>query len=160
MSTVETNGKTEILCRETEDIKKNQMESSALKIAITKNLKFIGWDPQGNGDSRKELVSLRIKSTGVHQSGQHRENWSEKKKNAQSLRDLWDNHKRYDIRIISVPDGEEKECGTEKIFEELRAESFQSLPEVIKFIDLEAVEAANIWRISVWITYIVYTNKS
>lgn len=74
MSTVETNGKTEILCRETEDIKKNQMESSALKIAITKNLKFIGWDPQGNGDSRKELMSLRIKSTGVHQSGQHREN--------------------------------------------------------------------------------------
>ena len=36
MSTVETNGKIESLSKETEDTKKNQMEISVLKIAVTK----------------------------------------------------------------------------------------------------------------------------
>ena len=35
-----------------------------------------------------------------------------------SLRDLWDNIKRTNIRIIGVPEEEEKKKGTEKIFEE------------------------------------------
>ena len=35
-----------------------------------------------------------------------------------SLRDLWDNIKRTNIRIIGVPEEEEKKNGTEKIFEE------------------------------------------
>ena len=33
-----------------------------------------------------------------------------------SLRDLWDNTKHTNIRIIGVPEEEEKEKGTEKIF--------------------------------------------
>ena len=41
-----------------------------------------------------------------------------------SLRDLWDNIKRTNIRIIGVPD-EEKKKGTEKIFEEIIVENFQ-----------------------------------
>ena len=36
-----------------------------------------------------------------------------------SLRDLWDNIKRTKIRIIGVPEEEEKEKGSEKIFEEI-----------------------------------------
>ena len=34
-----------------------------------------------------------------------------------SLRDLWDNIKRTNIRIIGVPEEEEKKKGSEKIFE-------------------------------------------
>ena len=34
-----------------------------------------------------------------------------------SLRDLWDNIKHTNIRIIGVPEEEEKKRGTEKIFE-------------------------------------------
>ena len=36
-----------------------------------------------------------------------------------SLRDLWDNIKHTNIRIIGVPEEEEKKKRTEKIFEEI-----------------------------------------
>ena len=41
-----------------------------------------------------------------------------------SLRDLWDNIKFTNIRIIGVPEDEEKKKGTEKIFEEIIVENF------------------------------------
>ena len=44
-----------------------------------------------------------------------------------SLRDLWDNSKRTKIRIIGVPEEEEKKKGTEKIFEENIVENFPNM---------------------------------
>ena len=44
------------------------------------------------------------------------------KRNEDSLRDFWDNIKRNNIRVIGVPEGEEREKGTEKIFEEIIVE--------------------------------------
>ena len=44
-----------------------------------------------------------------------------------SLRDLWDNIKRTNIRIIGVPKEEEKKKGTEKIFEEIIVENFPNM---------------------------------
>ena len=44
-----------------------------------------------------------------------------------SLRDLWDNIKRTNIRIIGVPEEEEKKKGTEKIFEEIIVENFPNM---------------------------------
>ena len=44
-----------------------------------------------------------------------------------SLRDIWDNIKRSNIRTIGVPEDEEKKKGTEKIFEEIRVENFPNL---------------------------------
>ena len=44
-----------------------------------------------------------------------------------SLRDLWDNIKRTNIRIIWVPEEEEKKKGTEKIFEEIILENFPNM---------------------------------
>ena len=41
-----------------------------------------------------------------------------------SLRDLWDNIKCTNIRIIGVPEGEEKKKGNEKIFEQIIVENF------------------------------------
>ena len=49
-----------------------------------------------------------------------------KKKNEGSLRDLWDNIKHTNIRIIGIPE-EEKEKGPEKIFEEIIAENFPNM---------------------------------
>ena len=37
-----------------------------------------------------------------------------------SLRELWDNIKCINIRIVGVPEEEEKKKGTEKIFEEIK----------------------------------------
>ena len=39
-----------------------------------------------------------------------------KKKNENSLRDLWDNIKQANIQVIGVPEEEEKKKGTEKKF--------------------------------------------
>ena len=46
------------------------------------------------------------------------------KTNEESLRELWDNVKCTNIRIIRVPEGEEREKWTEKIFEEIIAKNF------------------------------------
>ena len=50
-----------------------------------------------------------------------------------SLRDLWDNIKCTNIRIIGVPEEEEKKKGTEKIFEEITIENFPNMgKEIVK----------------------------
>ena len=42
-------------------------------------------------------------------------------------RELWDNVKCTNMCIIGVPEGEEREKGTEKIFEEIIAENFPNM---------------------------------
>ena len=49
------------------------------------------------------------------------------KRNEDSLRDLWDNIKDTHIRIIGVPEGEEREKGPEKIFEEIIVRNFPNM---------------------------------
>ena len=49
------------------------------------------------------------------------------KRNEDSVRDLWDNIKGTNICIIRVPEGEEREKGPEKIFEEIIAENFSNM---------------------------------
>ena len=51
------------------------------------------------------------------------------KRNEDSLRDPWDNIKRNNIRIIGVPEGEEREKGPEKISEEIIVENFPNMGE-------------------------------
>ena len=55
-----------------------------------------------------------------------------------SLRDLWDNIKCTNTRIIGVPEEEEKKKGTEKILEEIIVENF---PNMGKEIDNQVQEA-------------------
>ena len=50
-----------------------------------------------------------------------------------SLRDLWDNIKCTNIRIIGVPDEEDEKKGSEKIFEEIRVENVPNMgKEIVK----------------------------
>ena len=44
-----------------------------------------------------------------------------------SLRDHWDNNKWNNIRIIGVPEEEEKKKGTEKILEEIIVQNFANM---------------------------------
>jgi len=48
-----------------------------------------------------------------------------------SLRDLWDNIKCTNIRIIGVPEEDEKKKGYEKIFEEITVDSFPNMEKEI-----------------------------
>ena len=49
------------------------------------------------------------------------------KRNEDSLRDLWDNINRDNIHIIGVLEGEEREKGAEKIFEEIIVKNFLNM---------------------------------
>ena len=63
------------------------------------------------------------------------------KRTEDSLRDLWDNIKCTNIRIIGVPEEEEKKKGYEKIFEEIIVEN---VPSMGKEIDSQIQEAQRI----------------
>ena len=67
------------------------------------------------------------------------------KRNEDSLRDLWDNIIRTNIRIIGVPEGEKKEKGSEKIFEEIIV---RNLPNMGQEIVAQVQEAQ---RVPYWI---------
>ena len=49
------------------------------------------------------------------------------KRTEDSLRDIWDNIKHTNIRIIGVPEEGEKKKGYEKIFEEIIVENFPNM---------------------------------
>ena len=63
------------------------------------------------------------------------------KRTEDSLRDLWDNIKCTNIRIIGIPEKKEKKKGYEKIFEEIIVENFPSMG---KEIDSQIQEAQRI----------------
>ena len=53
------------------------------------------------------------------------------KRTKDSLRDLWDNIKSTNIRIIGVPEEQKKKKGYEKIFEEIIVENFPNMEKEI-----------------------------
>ena len=63
------------------------------------------------------------------------------RRNEDSLRDPWDNIKRTNICITGVPEGEEREKGPEKIFEEIVVENF---PNMGKEIAIQVQEAQRV----------------
>ncbi|KAB0365887.1 hypothetical protein FD754_010043 [Muntiacus muntjak] len=63
------------------------------------------------------------------------------KRNEDKLRDLWDNVKRPNIRIIGVPEEEDKKKGHEKILEEIIAENF---PKMGKEIAIQVQETQRV----------------
>ena len=69
-----------------------------------------------------ELEHGMVKITAEEQNKEKR-----MKRIEDSLRDHWDNIKCTNIRIIAVPEEEEKEKGSEKIFEEMRVENFPNM---------------------------------
>ena len=59
------------------------------------------------------------------QNGQEKE--KRLRKNEEAIRDMQDNMKRNNIRIIGIPEGEEEEQGIENMFEKVRMENFPNL---------------------------------
>ena len=63
------------------------------------------------------------------------------KRNGNSLRDLWDNVKQPNIRIIGVPEEEDRKKVCEKILEEIIVEKF---PKMGKEIAIQVQETPRI----------------
>ena len=69
-----------------------------------------------------DLEDRMVEITAAEQNKEKR-----MKRNEDSLRDLWDKIKCNNIHIIGVPEGEEREKGPEKIFEEIIVENFPNM---------------------------------
>ena len=73
-----------------------------------------------------DLEDRMLEITAAEQNKERRMN-----RNEDNLRDLWDNTKHTNIHIIGVPEGEEREKGPKKIFEEIIVENFPNIGEEI-----------------------------
>ena len=62
------------------------------------------------------------------------------KKNEERLRNLQDNFKRSNIRIIEVPEGEEEEQKIENLLEQIVKENFPSLAKEIDFREVQEAQ--------------------
>ena len=65
----------------------------------------------------EQITDLEDKIVEITTAEQNKE--KRMKRIEDNLRDLWDNIKNTNIRIIGVPEEEEKKKGSEKIFEEI-----------------------------------------
>ena len=73
-----------------------------------------------------DLEDRMVEFTAVEQNKEKRT-----KRNEDSLWELWDNIKCTNIRIIGVPEGEEREKGPKKIFEDIIVENFPNMEKEI-----------------------------
>ena len=71
------------------------------------------------------ISDLEDKTVEITSAEQNKE--KSMKRIQDSLRDLWDNIKCTNIRIIGVPEEEEKKKGTEKTFEQIIVENFPNM---------------------------------
>ena len=76
-------------------------------------------------EAEQRISDLEDKILGITTAEQKKEKIM--KRIEDSLRDLWNNIKCNNIQIIGVPEEEEKEKGTEKIFEEIIVENFPNM---------------------------------
>ena len=73
-------------------------------------------------EQTSDLEDRMVEITAMEQNKEKR-----MKRNEDSLRDLWDNIECTNIRIIGVPEGEEREKGPKKIFEEIIVKNFPNM---------------------------------
>ena len=76
-------------------------------------------------EAEERISDLEDKIVEISTAEQNKE--KRMKRIEDSLRDFGDNIKRSNIRIIGVPEEEEKKKGTEKIFEEIIVDNFPSM---------------------------------
>ena len=76
-------------------------------------------------EAEERITDLEDRMVGFTAAKQNKE--KRMKRNENSLRDLWDNIKHNNICIIGVPEGEERENGSEKIFVEIIVENFPNM---------------------------------
>ena len=76
-------------------------------------------------EAEEQISDLEDKILEITTAEQNKE--KRMKRTEDSPRDLWDNIKFTNIRIIGVPEEEERKKGTEKIFEEIRVDNFLNM---------------------------------
>ena len=119
--------------KDVEELKRNQATMKNTINEIKNTLEGINSRITEAEERISDLEDKMVEITTAEQDKEKR-----MKRTEDSLRDLWDNIKRANIRIIGVPEEEEKKKGTEKIFEEIIVENFPNMGKEIVNQVLEA----------------------
>ena len=112
----------ETLSKEIQDIKLKQEEMQNTITEIKNSLEAANSRIQ---EAEKQISDMEDRLVEITDAEQKRE--KRLKTNEESLRELWDNVKHTNIHIIGVPEGEEREEWTEKIFQEIIAKNFSNM---------------------------------
>ena len=112
----------EMFNKDLEELKNKQTEMNNTITEMKNTLEGINSRIIEAEERISDLEDKMVEFTAKEQNKEKR-----MKRNEDSLRDLWDNITRNNIRIIGVPEGEERENGPEKIFEEIIVEKFPNM---------------------------------
>ena len=80
-------------------------------------------------EAEDRLSEVENRMVEINETEEKKEKWI--KRNEDNLRDLWDNVKCPNIRIIRVPEEEDKKKDHEKILEEIIVETFPKIEKEI-----------------------------
>ena len=105
-----------------EELKNKQTEMNNTIIQMKNTLEGINSRITEAEERISDLKDRMVEFTAAEQNKENR-----MKRNEDSLRDLWDNIKCNNICIIGVPEGEEREKGLERLFEEIIVENFPNM---------------------------------
>ena len=112
--------------KDLEELKKKHTETNNKITEIKNTLEIINSRISEAEEQISELEDKMVEITSEEQNKVKR-----MKRTEDSLRDLWDNIKCTRIRIIGVPEEEQKKKGHEKYFEENIAENFPNMEKEI-----------------------------
>ena len=112
----------EMYNKDQEELKNEQTEMNNTITEMKTTLEGINNRITEAEERRSDLEHRMVEFTAAEQNKEKR-----MKRNEDSLRDFWDNSKCKNIQIIGVPEGEEREKGPEKIFEEIIVENFPNM---------------------------------
>ena len=111
----------EMFNKDLEELKNKQTEMNNTIIEMKTTLEGIN-SRITEAERISDLEDRMVEFTAVEQNKEKR-----MKRNEDSLRDLWNNIKCKNILIIGVPEGEEREKGPKKIFEEIIVKNFPTM---------------------------------
>ena len=123
----------EHISKELEDIKKNQSEMKNTILKMRNSLEGLNSRVE---EAEERISELDKRLEEITQAEQKRE--KRIRQNENSVRELWDNIKHANIRIIGVPEGEERDKGAENLFVKIIEENF---PNLRKETDIQVQEA-------------------
>ena len=112
----------EMFNKDLEELKNKKTEMNNTITKMKNTLEGINSRITEAGKQVSDLEDSMMETTATGQNKEKR-----MKRNEDSLRDLWDNIKGNNICIIWVPEGEERQKGPEKIFEEIIVQNFPNM---------------------------------
>ena len=112
----------EMFNKDLEEIKKNQ---SIMNSAIAEIKSTLEGTNSRITEAEDRIIKVEDRMVEINEADRKKE--KRIKRNEDNLRDLWDNVKCPNIRIIGVPEEEDKKKGHEKMLEEIIVENFPKM---------------------------------